>query len=181
MDPRRGAEQCGVYGSEADIGRVPTNVSFGPGEDAWWASARSSGSTADHPTSLGRCGANAAVSHKNTPDPPFYDWWPICPGACCRWRLSPRNGSYGGNHAKTQLVTRKFARRRGPDLRLCSPFDFGRGRRACKHDAPARELTAAATLFWPQDVRPVSDVCFVICAYNRAAALATGAGAMIGV
>ena len=127
--------QRAAVGQKTDVSAWHCNLRYGPGEDAWWASARSSGSTADHPTSLGRCGANAAVSHKNTPDPPFYDWWPICPGACCRWRLSPRNGSYGGNHAKTQLVTRKFARRRGPDLRLCSPFDFGRGRRACKHDS----------------------------------------------
>ncbi len=48
--------------------------------------------------------------------------------------------NYGGNHAKTQMVTREFARRRGPHSRLCSLYDFGRARRACKHDALAAEL-----------------------------------------
>ena len=57
--------------------------------------------------------------------------------------------SYGGNHAKTQMVTCKFARRRGPDLRLCHPYDFGRGRRACKHNALAAELVAAGRSVLP--------------------------------
>lgn len=43
------------------------------------------------------------------------------------------------------MVTSKFACRRGPDSRFCSPHNFRRGRRACKHNSLAAELMAAAT------------------------------------
>ena len=43
---------------------------------------------ADQPTSLRRCGANAAVIHKSNLEEPFVTGWPIWPGVCWRRRLS---------------------------------------------------------------------------------------------